>query len=319
MKWLKFVIAAVVLLFLVLAILQLDPESLLDAARQIPVWSIILLFALQILTQLLVNIQWHQIAKSFGSTLKFTEILFINAGADIIHITPGGHISCEVFRALKFKDDKEISGEKAAAIVAIQKLFSLSAFFSISLISVGFFLSQVPWMQGAGSQALLYGVMTAILAAFATMFTIPHKILKPLKARWQNPRRLRAFILASLEHIIYLKSHSKILIKLLIIAASIWLLYPAKLYLIAYQLMPDVGVLHIMAITFLAYTVAVLPIFPGGLGGFELTMAGLLTLTGFTQAIALVITIIFRFATFWFVRLIALVIMGVYKLLKPKK
>ena len=77
--------------------------------------------------------------------------------------------------------------------------------------------------------------------------------------------------------------------------------------------MPEINVIYITAATFLAYTVSMLPIFPGGLGGFEGTMAGSLLLIGFTQNDALVVTILFRFATFWFVVLAALVYMAVYK------
>ena len=93
----------------------------------------------------------------------------------------------------------------------------------------------------------------------------------------------------------------------------IWLLYPAKLYLLTIQFAPDVPVVHICATGFLAYMVAMLPIFPGGLGGFEGTMSGLLVALSFTISDAAVVTVLFRFITFWLVLLLSLVYVALHK------
>jgi len=325
LKYLKWLITAVVLLFLILALRQFDPQSLIDNARQIPLWSVILLFALQIITQLMINLQWQQIAKSFTSPLKFREMLFINAKAEIIHIAPAGHIGCDVFRAVQINRAGNITGEQSASVVAIQKLFSLSAFFTISLVSIGFFIGQVPWLQETHLQFLLYGLLLVILLVLGCVFIMPHKMAAFLNKRWKNEarfswvNRLRVFVITSFEHIVYLRKSPKLLTKLVIIALCIWTLYPLKLYLLAFQLIPDINVLHISAATFLSYTVAMIPIFPGGLGGFEATMTGLLLFMGFAQGGALVITVLFRFATFWFVILLSLLYMPLYKVLHLKK
>lgn len=309
-KGLKWLFAAVVLFFLVLAARQFDPQSLLDSLRQIPLWAVLLLFGLQLVTQLLINWQWHSIARSFASPLTFHEMLYINAQAEIIHIAPAGHIGCDVFRAVQINRAGNVSGEQAASVVAIQKLFSLSAFFTVSLLSIGFFIGQVEW---------LYGVLLVILLLMGCVFIMPHKMAAFLTKRWKKKarfawvNRLRTFVMASLAQVVLLRKTPLLFAKLLIIALCIWILYPLKLYLLAVQLMPDSNVLHISAATFLSYTVAMIPIFPGGLGGFEATMMGLLLFMGFAQGGALVITVLFRFATFWFVVLVSFVYMGVYR------
>ena len=321
LKYLKWLITAAVLLFLFLALLQFDLQSLIDAARQIPLWSVVLLFALQIITQLMINFQWHQIAKGFASPLRFGEMLYINAQAEMIHIAPAGHIGCDVFRAVQINRAGKVSGEQAASVVAIQKLFSLSAFFTISLISVGFFIGQVPWLQEVHLQFLLYGLLLVILILPGCVFIMPHRMSAYLKKRWVREakvswiNRVRGFALASLDQLVFLRKNIDILKKLVLIALCIWMLYPLKLYLLAFQLLPGINILYISAATFLSYTVAMIPIFPGGLGGFEATMTGLLLFMGFAQGGALVITVLFRFATFWFVILLSLVYMALYKTL----
>ena len=321
MKKLKWLATAVVLLFLVLAVLQLDVQSLFDNVRHIPLWSVLLLFGLQIITQFLINLQWHQIAKSFHSPIGFGGMLYVNAKAEMIHVAPAGHVGSDVFRAVQINRAGNVSGEQSVSVVAIQKLFSLSAFFTISLISVGFFIGQVPWLQEAHLQVLLYALLLVVLLVMGCVFAIPHKMSAYLGRRWKKDarfswiNRIRVFVIASIEHIIYLRKNPRLLIRLTAIALCIWMLYPLKLYLLAFQLMPDVNILHISAATFLSYTVAMIPIFPGGLGGFEATMTGLLLFMGFAQGGAVVITVVFRFATFWFVILLSLVYMALYKAL----
>jgi len=323
-KWLKWLITAMVLLFLFLAVLQFEPQSVFGSARQIPLWPVILLFGLQIVTQLLINLQWHQIVKSFISPLRFSEMLYVNAQAEIIHIAPAGHIGCDVFRAVQINRAGNISGEQSVSVVAIQKLFSLSAFFTISLVSVGFFIGQVPWLQEMHLQVLLHGLLLVIFVLLGCVFVIPNRMSAYLGSKWQKDsrfswiNRLRVFVIASLEHVVYLRKSPKLLAKLIVTALCIWMLYPLKLYLLALQLMPSINILHISAATFLSYTVAMIPIFPGGLGGFEATMTGLLLFMGFAQGSALVVTVLFRFATFWFVILMGLLYMALYKLLGLK-
>jgi uncharacterized protein (TIRG00374 family) len=93
----------------------------------------------------------------------------------------------------------------------------------------------------------------------------------------------------------------------------IWFLYPLKLLIISYSFMAGADVFFVAATTFAAYLVALIPIFPGGLGGFEGTMSALLVSVGFVLNDALAVTVLFRFFTFWFVLLMSLAFIGVYK------
>jgi uncharacterized protein (TIRG00374 family) len=89
------------------------------------------------------------------------------------------------------------------------------------------------------------------------------------------------------------------------------------MHILAIQFFSEIGLAQTFAITFAAYIVAMLPIFPGGLGGFEGTMTGLLAAAGVLLADAAVITIFFRFTTFWFVMILSTVYIAVYKKVLP--
>jgi len=320
LKWLKWPLMASVLVFLIIAISQMDGQGLIDSFRQIPIWSVVVLFCLQIVTQLLINLQWQRLARTFGSPISFPQMLYINARAEMLRIAPGGYIGCDVFRAVHINRAGNCSGEEAAAVVAIQKLFSLSAFFAVSLLSVGFFIGQVPWLADAHLRFLLYGILIFVFLILTSFFLIPRPIAAFITKKWKSPTRfkwagrLRGFLLAALNRIIHLRQAPAPFIVLTIISLSIWLLFPIKLFILAAPLIPAINPFHIGAATFISYTVAAIPIFPGGLGGFEATMTALLVLMGFFQSDALVITVLFRFATFWYVFILAIFFMIIYKL-----
>ena len=300
---------------LLFALSRLDAESLLHSVRQIPLWLAALLLGLQIVSQLLVNLQWHKIAKFSDADVSFGNMLYINCqGAVMDSITPGVKIGGELTRAVQISRRGNCSGEQAAVVVALQKLFSLSAFFFINLFTVGYLIGRVPLLQARYMQFFVYGILLLFLLLFAGIFLSPLRIKAYLQAR-ENPRfswmrRVRGFLLTLLDQVASIRKNTKAWVMLFLLSFFIWLLYPVKMYLLAVQVFPDVHAVYIGAITFASYMVAMLPIFPGGLGGFEGTMSGLLLAMGFAASDAVVVTVLFRFVTFWFVMLFSLGLIG---------
>ena len=322
-KWryhpVRWLLALLILLFLFLALSRFDAGNLLHSVKQIPLWSVALLLGLQIVSQLLVNLQWHQIAKSSGVPLAFRDMLYINChGAVMDSITPGVKIGGEITRSVQISRTANCSGEQAAAVVALQKLFSLSAFFLINIFALGYIISHAPILEACYLRFFVYGILVLFLLFFLCLFLMPRRIKTYLQKK-DAPRsswalKTRGFFLALLEQIISIRKNTKICIMLFLLSNLIWLMYPVKMYLLAIQFLPDVTILFTGAASFVSYMVAMLPLFPGGLGGFEGTMSGLLLAMGFMQSDALVITVVFRFITFWFVMLFSLIWIGFYKI-----
>ena len=310
-----------IVLLLLIALFQLDVEGLLHSIKQIPLRLVLSLIGLQVLSQILINIQWHQIAKLSGVKASFWDMLYINSQGSIMDsITPGVKIGGEITRAVQISRKAGCSGEQSAVIVALQKLFSISALLSIQLFAAGYLIGRMRLLQAFYMQFLIYGVLVLLILIFATIFFMPNRIKVYLQLKkkprfsWQG--KARSFLVALTDRIIYIHKNWMML---WLLSFIIWLLYPIKIFMLSAQFAPDISIFYIGAIAFAAYMVAMLPIFPGGLGGFEGAMTGLLVLVGLMINDAAVITILFRFATFWFVLLLSLVYIGLYKGVRPRE
>jgi len=233
-------------------------------------------------------------------------------------ITPGVKIGGEITRSVQISRTANCSGEQAATVTAMQKVFSMSAFFLISAFAAGYSIGNVPFLGTRYVQFFIYGIVIMFLLLLACLFFMPQRIKIYLQTK-EKPRplwqlRVRSFSLALLDQIISIRKNAKTCVMLFLLSNLIWLLYPVKMYLLAIQFFPAVNIVFIGAVTFVSYMVAMLPIFPGGLGGFEGTMSGLFLTMGFMQSDALVITVVFRFVTFWFVMLFSMGFIGFYKI-----
>jgi len=319
-KWLWYGVLFVLLIF---ALTRLDMPAMWGSVTHIPPWILAALAGLQIITQLLVNIQWYQAAKFSGTNISFRNMFLINCqGAVVDSITPGVKVGGEVTRAVQISRIAGCSGGQAAAIVGVQKLFSFSAFIFILLLSAGFVINDTA-VQTQSMHFVIYGFLVVVLLLIAYVFIFPRKILSFINRREDSARgpktvKLVRVVRNMFDGLIHFRSNSKAWVLQLVLSFVIWLLYPVKMYLLGIQFDPGASFIFLGAATFVSYMVAMIPIFPGGLGGFEATMAGLLIVGGFQQSDAVVIAVVFRFLTFWLVMLGSLVFVGIDKMLKIK-
>jgi len=314
----KWALTALIAVLIVVVLLRLDAESLVSSIRQVPLWLVLLLVGLQIASQLLVNLQWHRIANITGVRISFYDMLYVNCqGAVVDAITPGVKFGGEAIRAVRLSTKAGCGMAAAVAVVALQKIFSISALLVIQMFTVGYLFGIITQLQTVYMQVLVYGVLLMFLLLLGSIFFKASQIVRYLqtsetsKSLWM--RKLRNFVLKFAEDICVIQGSKVSISVFALLSVAIWALYPAKMYVLAVQFAPEVSWAYIAAITFAAYMVAMLPIFPGGLGGFEGTMAGLLVVVGFTVSGAAVVTIVFRFVTFWLVMLLSLIYCAVYK------
>ena len=246
-------------------------------------------------------------------------MIFINSQGSVIEaITPGAKIGGEVTRAVYLSKMLPCLSEEAGSVVALQKLFSLSAFFLINLFSVLYLADRVPFLQPLYIRALIYGILLALLALFAVVLLAPKKAQKLLQR--QKPSELKfakwmqTFLSTLLNHTSALKGRRNESVFQFALSAFIWLLYPMKMYLLASAFSAEINPVYICAITFVSYMVAMIPIFPGGLGSFEAMMSALLLIVGLSAGESSAIAVVFRFVTFWFVILASLGYAAGYKM-----
>jgi len=228
-------------------------------------------------------------------------MLYINCQGSVVDgITPGVKFGGEATRAVQISRFADCSKECAAAVVAMQKIFSMGAFLFLYMVSLFFVAESMPYLW---LTVLIITVL--ILVAVAIIYIFKSKI--------------KGFIFVMRQQMKTLRSNPKVCILLALLSIFLWLLYPFKMYILTITIMPDINFIYITAITFSAYIIAMIPIFPGGLGGYEATMVTLLVTLGAIQSNALVVTALFRFTTFWLVMLFSLIFVGFFKVVQKHK
>ena len=105
------------------------------------------------------------------------------------------------------------------------------------------------------------------------------------------------------------------LAKQLLLSLFIWAFFAIKSYFIAQALGVDIGFISIAMVTYITYMVAMIPLTPGGLGTFEGSMVLLLAPLGVAFHEGLLLALIIRFVTFWFVFLLSAIYLGIYQII----
>lgn len=285
--------------------------------RKIPPLAVIGLLFIQIISQLLVNYQWCRIARLMNKDHNFFRMLYVNARGMIVEcVTPGVKIGGEVTRALLLKSELNYSPSESATLVTIQKMVSFSSFFLVNLFAFMSISEKIEMFQGSEVKAAVYFFLIILISTLISFFLFTYqieKIIINVKGRYRWTRALKTYMLTLLSNIKVLKNIKGELYKQFLLSLFIWLLFPFKMILLVHLFTPNYDPLFLTEITFISYMVGMIPLFPGGLGGFEATMTSLLTLMQIKANEALAITLIFRFITFWFVMIISLLYIGIWK------
>lgn len=114
-------------------------------------------------------------------------------------------------------------------------------------------------------------------------------------------------------------SRKSLFTELICLSLLMWLLYPLKYYLVAQAYGIEISFSSISSATFIAYFTSLLPLTPGGLGTFELSMAHILFMNGLSLSEGLLIAGTGRLITFWFPLLISILFAASYVLPVRKK
>ena len=302
----KWIAVLVLLPLLVFTLWQFGEGMILDSVRRIPLWLVALLAAMQFVTQALVNLFWHRVAMFAGLKISYMGMVYVNCQGSILDaITPGVKMGGEVTRALRLKEIASCTGEEAASVVAVHKLFSFCGLLFFIVMSVTLLIGQIPFMGAIGAQIGLYSFFALVFGVLLSLILMPQKALGYIErlkpARFRLARSLQGLLRSLLKLMTEIRKDNRKWGLLILLSFFMWFLYPVKLYIAAAQFMPGSNPVLVGAAAFVAYLVALIPLFPGGLGGFEGSMTGLLAAQGFSVADAAVVTVLFRFVTFWLV------------------
>ena len=260
---------------------------------------------LQVMTQLLINFQWYWLGKISGFSLSFWKVLEINCrGSCIEAIAPGVKAGGEITRVVLLSRVLEGSKKKALFLVGQQKMFSLSAFFLLLLVSVNTAVFEID-----GGIRNVFNKTGVFLLGLGIVIFGFSKIFSPgFKFPLTKAARGRKYFFG---HPLKGGMGQIQVLGMAFLSLVIWLIYPAKLYLLVRSLIPGASYFFLSAATLLSYLAGLLPIFPGGVGGFEGVMAYFLTVQGLGFSEALAVALVFRFITFWLVVIVSTLLLYV--------
>jgi uncharacterized protein (TIRG00374 family) len=244
---------------------------------------------LQFLSFYLMAFQWKLLLKPHCRiTIKeLLKLLFICAFIE--GITPSAKLGSEAFKGAYFKKHYGVSFTRAMVLITIQKSISFIAFFPLLFLALYMVFTQlkqyVTYVTTSVANSIFIMIMSLAVLTGAGIW-LWRVVLK---------KRLKETVLKELTLGIEIK-------KVLIqggLSIVIWLLFPLKGAILAAALSFNLSLLDITAIVVISYGVALIPLTPGGIGTFEVTMVTGMTGLGIPLEVAGTFAVLFRFITFW--------------------
>lgn len=322
-KWVRHLLTAIVAILLIVMLTKVDIPQLLGSISQLSIGLIITLMGIQLISELLLVIQWCRIARLMDLPVKFSTMLFIIAKGTVMEaVTPGAKVGGEVVKGVLFHQRLGYSPMESASLVGVQKLISMSALIGMGLLATLIAPKNV-WAVTGDSVRIL-----VILALSVSLLFLLALLFKPKtfrnwvanrtsKLKWINTfyRWIEDFS----THLQLIKGKRWELFLQYVLAVAIWSLFPYKLLLLTRSLGLTGSVLGIFATTLVSYLVAMIPLLPGGLGSFEVTMTAMLVALGMSNSDSMVASVSFRFITFWFVVAVSVLVIIIDTIFERRK
>lgn len=309
-KTFKIIMYIVTCFLLIYIIKNMDFILVLNSIQKIPLYLLFISLGLQIVTESLLSYQWYRIAKMLSLSGSYIDHYASNCVESFFDaISPGAKIGGEVMRVFFLKDKLGYTNQDALSLLAIQKAFSVFSFLILSILStLGIFLN-FKFIDSFISRISI--IVFSVFLLWLVMYFLlnSENIYQKIKNKKNKSK-----ILISIEewlknfniHICKFKSDFRELFIQILISFLIWIIYPIKLFILV-SYFQDVNFFYLLAIVFISYFLGNIPILPGGLVAFEGSMTVLLmSMFHISYETSFALSIIFRFVTYWFVILISL-------------
>lgn len=313
-----FFLGIIIIIFLLIGA---DFREVIKNIRSIPIGYLVIASALQIVTMVLLAIQWKAIVGWTNKKLAFKDVFLVNIKGNIVDfITPGVKVGGELARIYELRKTLDLDTANASIIVGLQKTISLLSFSFLSLISLIWFNLTLGSKYRHYSYLFSSAVTILILLlALLIIICLKPELINHIINRIPVRPGLKAKLLSYTEEyyriLLDLLSDRKGFAGQLLLGVLIWGLFAFKMLLIVTAFKIKINIITIGAITYLTYIVGMIPLLPGSIGSFEASMVALLATQNIPLDMAISISIIFRFITFWFEFLLSLLIYIIERLL----
>jgi uncharacterized protein (TIRG00374 family) len=292
-----FVVAGVALY--VAASLASDYRAVISAFKAFPPATLALVIALVVTGWLLRGWRFHYYLQETGSSvpLKYSETVFLASFA--LTGTPGK--MGEAVKGVFLKEDYGISMTKVMGILVVERLMDLWGVLLLGSFSLLLFSR---W-QGA------FFVCAAVVVA-GGIFLCMERFYKPVLERMSNVR----YISWASEKILGILLSGRELMTPrifgvgLVVSTVAWGMESLSLYLVLKGLDLPVTLFQANFVYCFSTLLGALLMLPGGIGGTEASMVGLLVFLGIPYSSGLPAVILIRFCTLWFAILVGTAFMA---------
>ena len=311
-KYLLYILGLSVFIYL---LINMDFKSLLIFTKSISLDYILFLLSLQLVTIVLLGIQWKLIISWIKEDVKFYDALRVNLKGNIVDaLSPGVKVGGELARIYEIRKILGMDLGEAILVVGLQKTLSITSFLILVLFSLIWL-----YITTAGSsyfKSLLFPIFTFIIVLVSILFLFMRlkaervkNLLDKIKIEEKKREKIYNGVKEYKDNMDrMLKDKTKFYFQLAL-SVFIWLLFAIKFAILVKGYGVDMDFISVAAITYLTYIIGMIPFLPGGIGSFETSMVGLLALKGVEIGQGVAISLVFRFITFWFEFLISFLVL----------
>lgn len=314
-KRLRNIFAVFVAVFLIAMLALTDIDEIIASLKQIKPSLLVFMMLLQLLTETLLTAQWCQVCRLMGLPVKFMPMFLINAKGTVMEaVTPGAKVGGEVTRVLLFQEELGYTANQSISVIAIQKIISIGSLLAMGFIALVLMPGNIVFLKKGQAKLMVMLVLILLLGTLMLMLFVPQKlseIINKKKARFKWIRAIQSWTADFSLHMSKVRGRKTGLVLQFILSIFIWAIFPYKLILMVNSFGITSNMIGLFSATLLSYMVAMIPLLPGGLGSFEVTMSAMLIMLGLSAEQGLVISISFRFITFWFVVALGLVVIAI--------
>ena len=285
-------------------------------------WLFLLLIS-QVITLLLVAYRWHYLVCKLCNNISFLKTFNIFlAGNFVESVTPSSKFGGEAVRIYLFRKHTSLPYRKLTAIVLLEKYFSLVPFGMICVIFLvwSLFNMRLP-------KELYFALpVLVLLIVFLIRFYKSSGKLKDTDKEYKmdmavdisyntekedkkNKGFLKRFLIKIKNiksFVVYSAYYSREIISikeqlmLFLLSLLIWAVYPLEVYIIVIMLDIDIDLFLTLSIAYIAYLISMIPLLPGGLGSFEVSMAAMFDMVNASFAEGVSVALFTRLVTYWF-------------------
>jgi glycosyltransferase 2 family protein len=299
-----------------------DFKSVWTGLRAVKSQVVMAAVFMQLITIFIINYQWKMLCELVDKKPAFIDIIRLNMkGTFIETITPGVKMGGELARVYMFKSQLGFSVGKATAIVGVQKTISLTSFAFLNLLGLGYFFLSLRSNGSLQGSVIAAAFLFILLLAGGLILTLCYpqiidKVVKKLPFSDKIKNKLEFHIASFTQALTQIRENKAMLIFHFLISLFIWAFFAFKTYYIAHALGIKADFLSLAAVTYLTYMVGMVPLMPGGLGSFEGSMVFLMIPLGVSIELGMILTLVVRFVTFWFVFILSIAFMLMDALVK---